>query len=604
MLKTIYQLLYLLGLSLTLQHHALAWEQHALPVSYIDSSTPHYGGNKAPLVLSPSHIQVATPDTSGITLWNSTNDGIDWTATRIAYTNFSHVYLATSSLVLGWGETQAPTMFHRTVSSSHWRASSSVWPLANWNIIDVSTSMAGDMVVLATTPHKGRLVEGELFMIRGNNRGWQQPVRLSHAQRYVGDATFIQHHSGLQSIIWSERSGNDWHIMLSNSNDGITWTNPMVIVEHIAAPYFQEAAVHIAADTLNQDEIALAFTGWGMQAHSQIWSKALDAHTGSTTQALTLLPDAGDMVRQPALVVLAQNTWAVAWQQTIGIDTEIFVAQHQADGSWSDAINVSADALHMDRDPHIAQGSSQTLNVAYTRRIQADIQEVYMISEGDISDPSLDADGDGIANSQEQGFDMDHDGIDDAFSARVATWQADDGRYALIVEGNGELRQVQAPSLINTHIEKPSTHDVSGSLFSFQIHALSQGETTQVHVLTPHVLNQDITWLKLNSQAQWSDDENEHVRINETGTGLIIQLTDGGTGDEDGIANGIIVDPAVLATPKSVTPTNTNTTPSITNTEQACLITNQQSPWMPIMLILLWTGITIAKQNERSWKKA
>ena len=601
MLKTIYQLLYLLGLSLTLQHHALAWEQHTLPTSYIDSSTPHYGGNKAPLVLSPFHIQVATPDISGITLWNSTNDGIDWTATRIAYTNFSHVYLATSSLALGWGETQAPTMFHRAVSSGSWRASSFAWPLANWNIIDVSTSTAGDMVVLATTPHNGYLVEGELFIIRGNSNGWQQPVRLSHTQSQVGDASFIQHDSGLQSVVWSERSGNDWHIMLSNSSDGITWTSPVAIVEHIAAPYFQEAAVHIAADTLNQDEIALAFTGWGMQAHSQIWSKALDAHTGATTHALTLLPDAGDMVHQPSLAVLAQDTWAVAWQQTIGIDTEIFVAQHHADGSWSEAINVSADALHMDRDPHIAQGSSQTLNIAYTRRIQADIQEVYMFSEGDVSDPSLDADGDGIANSQEQGFDIDHDGIDDAFSARVATWQAEDGRYALMVEGNGELRQVQAPSLINANIEKPSTHNVSGNLFSFQIHALNQGETTQIHVLTPHVLDQDVTWLKLNSQAQWSDDEREHVRMDEAGKGLIIQLTDGGSGDEDGIADGIIVDPAVLATPKSTTaPTSKNITQSPTNAEQACLITSHQSPWMAIALTILWIGISIITKTRQS----
>ena len=604
MLKTIYQLLFTLGLSLTLQNQAIAWEQHALPTSYIDSSTPHYGGNKAPLVLSSSQIQMATPNTNGITFWNSNNDGIDWTATNLSNNNFSHVYLATPSFALGWGETQVPTMFHRAVSSNSWRASSFEWPLANWNIIDVNTSTAGDMVILVTTPHDGYLVEGELLMIRGNSNGWQQPIRLSQTQSQVGDATFIQHASGLQSVVWSERNGNTWHIMLSNSNDGITWTSPIAIVEHIAAPYFQEAAVQIAAGALNQDEIALAFTGWSMQAYSQVWSKALDAQTGVTTQPLTLLPDAGDMVHQPSLAVLAQDTWAVAWQQTISIDAEIFVAQHHANGSWSEAINISADALHMDRDPHIAQGSSQTLNIAYTRRIQADIQEVYMFSEGDVSDPSLDADGDGIANSQEQGFDMDHDGIDDAFSARVATWQAEDGRYALMVEGNGELRRVQAPSLINANIKKPSTHNVSGNLFSFQIHALNQGETTNIHVLTPHILEQDVTWLKLNPQAQWSDNEREHVRIDEAGKGLIIQLTDGGSGDEDGIADGIIIDPAVLATPKTIAPVSKNITQSPTNAEQACLITGHQSPWIPITLIILWIGTAIAKQNKKVMEKA
>lgn len=600
MLKQTYKLFITLGLTILLQGQAIAWEQHALPISYIDSSTPHYGGNKSPLVLSTSNIQVATPQSSGIMLWDSSNDGITWTPSIISQNpNFSNVYLASSSFALGWGETQVPTMFHRSISSGRWLASSFAWPLANWNIIDVNTSSTGDIVILATTPNQGKLVEGDLFMIQGNRQGWSHPQRISTPASLVGDAKFIQHPSGLSTVIWSQRKHNIWQILTTTSADNITWATPISIVPSIAAPYFQEAAVQIAADALNQNEIALAFTGWSMQAHSQVWSKAIDAQTGATTQPLTLLPDAGDMVHQPSLTVLSQNTWAVAWQQTIGIDAEIYVAQHHADGTWSESINVSADSLHMDRDPHIAKGSSKTLNIAYTRRLQADIQEVYMFSEGDVSDPSLDTDGDGIANSQEQGFDWDNDGIDDAFSARVATWQAEDGRYALIVEGTGELRHVQAPSLLNAKIQQPYTHDVSSNLFSFQIHALNHGETTNIHVITPRVLADDVTWLKLNPNALWSDNEKDHVQRDETGKGLIIQLTDGGAGDEDGVSNGIIVDPAVLATPKLVAPTNHQTEEVLTRAEQACLAPTQQSPWMPLTLIVLCVGIAIAKQKEQ-----
>ncbi|MDQ7058954.1 MAG: choice-of-anchor U domain-containing protein [Ghiorsea sp.] len=597
MFKLLFNLTLITALTTLMQTQALAWEQHVLPASFNQSSTPHYGGNKAPLVFSTTHIQTITPTHTGLNLWDSQNDGIHWTPTLItSNTQFTQAYLASNTLALAWGYNVAPTMFRSLVNSASWSASSHVWPLASWNIIHVSTSTNGDLIVLATTPDTGKLVEGELFMIRGNTNGWSNPTLLSQSNRLVGDATHITHLSGLQSIVWSERTGTTWQVVISNSSDGITWSTPNPIVQNIAAPYFQETAVHIAADALNNGEIALAFTGWSMQVHSQVWSKAFDAISGVTTQPLTLLPDAGDTVVQPSLVSLANNTWAVAWQQKKGIDSEIYVAQHHADGTWSHAVNVSMDPMHMDRDPHIAQGSSKTLNIAFTRRIQADVQEVYVFAEGDVLDASLDSDGDGVADSQEQGFDLDHDGIDDAQSARIATWANNDGRYALIIEGNGELRQVQAPAFTETHIQAPATHQVSGSLFSFQIHALNLGETTQVHVLTPHTLANDTTWLKLNPNAQWSDSESNTVFRDASGKGLIISLTDGGAGDEDGISDGIIIDPAVLATPQ--TAAQSTTIHDIQNTEAAagCLLESNNNPYTLYIMFILLAGIALQKR--------
>ncbi len=602
MFNTSFKILASLTLSLCLVSPSLAWEQHTLPSSYIDSNTPHYGGNKAPLALSSSHIQIIKPQTDGFSLWNSNNDGVSWTSTQVSNNPaFTHMYLASSDLILGWGETQVPTLFHRTLSSSSWSASNFAWPLANWNIIDVSSSTAGDIVILATTPSNHKLVEGELFFIRGNQQGWSNPIQLSAPHSLVGDASLVVHDSSLISAVWSERNHNSWHILSRNSYDTTTWSSTQTIVEYIAAPYFQEAAIQLDADALNQSEIALAYTGWYMQAHSQVWSKAFDTISGQTTQPNDLLPDAGDMVYQPSLVTLANNTWAVAWQQTIGIDSEIFMAQHQADGTWSTSVNVSADPNHMDRDPHIAQGSSQTLNIAFTRRIQADIQEVYIFTEGDIHDSSLDSDGDGIPDSQELGFDLNHDGIDDAFSSRVATWMSQHGRYALVVQGSGELRQVQAPSLKNANIEQPTTYHVSSNLFSFQIHALQQGETTPVHIITPGTLDKNTTWLKLNPNAQWSDSVKNTVFHDDSGKGLIVYLTDGGAGDEDGMADGIIIDPAVLAT-QEISPANININETnITSAAQPCLAPTGQNPWLLSMFSIFMIGITIA--NKRNQEK-
>ncbi|HIP06936.1 MAG TPA: hypothetical protein EYG66_03585 [Mariprofundaceae bacterium] len=601
MFKLTFNILTTIFLSIGLSAQAMAWEQHALSTSHTGSSTPHYGGNNAPLVLSSSHIQVATPNASGIAVWNSINDGITWSSETLSTNKqFTNTYLASINTALGWGETQQPTMFHRNISFGSWSAASAVWPLANWNIMDVSTSTAGDIIVLVTTPSHHKLVEGQLFILYGNAQGWSRAIPVSSQHSLVGDAKIVAHPSGLLSIAWSQRNQNTWQILTRYSYDQATWSSPLTIVESIAAPYFQEAGVQIAADALNENEVALAYTGWSMKAHSQLWSKAFDVLSGITTQAAALLPDAGYMVHQPSLVTLAKDTWAVAWQQTIGVDSEIFVAQHQAGGTWTNAVNVSMDPMHMDRDPHVALGSSKTLNIAFTRRIQADIQEVYIFTEGDINDSSLDTDGDGIPNSQEQGFDLDHDGIDDAHSARIATWMAKDGRYALIVQGSGELRRVQAPSLKNANIEQPSFYETSSNLFSFQIHALSQGETTQIHVVTPHRLTADTTWLKLNPNAQWSDSEKNTVFLDNTGTGLIIYLTDGGTGDEDGIADGIIIDPAVLATPK-VDSSNTstdNTNVQISQAEKPCLAPTSQNPWGLLMLSIILAGITLNKRSS------
>ena len=601
MFKLLFKLTLIAALTTLMQSQALAWEQHMLPTSFSQSSTPHYGGNRAPLVFSNTHIQTITPTHTGLNVWDSQNDGIDWTPTRItSNTNFTQAYLASNTLALAWGYNMAPTMFRNPTNSGSWSASPHVWPLASWNIIHVSTSTNGDLIVLATTPDTGKLVEGELFMIRGNANGWSSATPISRAHTWVADATTVHHASGLQSIVWSERNGTTWRIMVRNSNDGITWGAPVTIVQNIAAPYFQEAAVQLAADALNNDTIALAFTGWSMQAYSQVWSKAFDAVSGVTTQSLTLLPDAGDMVLQPSVVTLGNNTWAVAWQQKTGIDSEIYMAQHQADDRWTTAVNVSMDPMHMDRDPHVAKGSSKTLSIAYTRRIQADTHEVYMFSEGDVADVSLDSDGDGVADSQEQGFDLDHDGIDDAQSARIATWADRDGRYALIVQGNGELRQVQAPALAETHIQAPTTHQVSGNLFSFQIHALTPGETTQLHVLTPNTLAENTTWLKLNPNAQWSDSENNTVFRDTSGKGLIISLTDGGAGDEDGISDGIIIDPAALATPQTTKAINPTTVNQIQDTEAAagCLLASNHSPFTLYIMLMLLGGVALQRKKR------
>ncbi|OIP98601.1 MAG: hypothetical protein AUK35_10185 [Zetaproteobacteria bacterium CG2_30_46_52] len=603
--KNIIFLLLTLMTSLAGFNQAAAWEHHVLPSYFNQSSTAHYGGSKTP-VISNNAMFTTAPSAAGLQMWKSTNDGISWSSQTIS-SGMTQSFVVNESLTLAWSETQTPVLYHYTPSSDSWSATPSVWPLANWNIMDVSASASGVFSVLVTTPASGKLVEGALYMIQHNGFDWSQPQLISQADALVGDAAWLNHASGLQSIVWSQRSQRDWAVALRNSTDGQTWGHELSLVQHIKAPAAQEAGVQIAADSLNNNNIALAYTGWGNQVYSQIWSQAFDAASGLSNQAATAIADLGDMAVQPSLVVLSADVWAVAWQQSIGIDNEIFVAQHASDSSWSTAVNVSVDAMHFDRDPHISKGTSQSLTIAFTRRLVADEYEVYTLAEGNITDISLDLDGDGIANSQEQGFDWDHDGIDDALSARVATWQDADGRFALVVEGNGELRQVQAPAFADTGYDRPTTYQIDGSLFSFEIHQLATGESTQVHLITPNPLAEDTAWLKLNPSAQWSNSEQHNVYRDAAQTGLYIHLTDGGAGDEDGISNGIIVDPAALATPhKNAASSNVaaSETANVEQLSQAKSCMTLSSPWQGIILGFLMIGMLIALPKSKKIQQA
>jgi len=241
-----------LGLILTLlccyQTPTLAWEHHQLPTAFTQSSTAHYGGNKAPLVLSASHIMTVAANAQGMMVWESTDDGITWQPTQLSHQglHFTQAYLASESLALAWSHDTAPVLFQRSTLSGSWGGSQYVWPLASWNIVDVNISTTGDIVALVTLPTANKLVEGELYVLTANANGWSTPVLMSAEHALVGDATWVEHDTTLQSVVWSQRMGQIWQVMVSNSSDGQTWSTPLVVVDHIVAPYFQEAAVQIA----------------------------------------------------------------------------------------------------------------------------------------------------------------------------------------------------------------------------------------------------------------------------------------------------------------------------------------------------------------------
>lgn len=80
-------------------------------------------------------------------------------------------------------------------------------------------------------------------------------------------------------------------------------------------------------------------------------------------------------------------------------------------------------------------------------------------------------------------------------------------------------------------------------LMDFKIRVATPGSSSTVTVLLPEPMPQGYKWYKYSPSQGWYD-YSAKVTLNGDRTQLNITLVDGGTGDDDGLQNGIIVDPS------------------------------------------------------------
>jgi ELWxxDGT repeat protein len=150
-----------------------------------------------------------------------------------------------------------------------------------------------------------------------------------------------------------------------------------------------------------------------------------------------------------------------------------------------------------------------------------------------------DSDDDGVPDDVEQAappFPADHpvDPSQDRWIAALPN--AVDGRYVFLVANAGELKDVRAlPGPANL----PAGVTLPAGLFSFELSGLTRGDSADVQVyLPPDVLAQ--------ATEYWKDTPNGYAPFPEAdrlGDGFVLHLVDGGPGDRDGKANGVIRDP-------------------------------------------------------------
>ncbi|MGB6376833.1 MAG: PKD domain-containing protein [Syntrophobacteria bacterium] len=98
-------------------------------------------------------------------------------------------------------------------------------------------------------------------------------------------------------------------------------------------------------------------------------------------------------------------------------------------------------------------------------------------------------------------------------------------------------------------------------LVEMEIRVSAPGATTTVTIFLPSPAPDDYGWYKYNDTAGWFD-YNGNAAFNPTRDQVTLTLEDGGTGDDDRVANGIIVDPSGLGTSSSSSGSSTGTTTS------------------------------------------
>jgi chitinase len=190
-----------------------------------------------------------------------------------------------------------------------------------------------------------------------------------------------------------------------------------------------------------------------------------------------------------------------------------------------------------------------------------------------------DDDGDGICNDQEI---ADGD-IDPALNATpdmlvVKTPDTTNPQLALLLSSNADIisfRAVDADSVeVGSIANRPP---VLTGLVSIKL-ALRQGETTaSFTVYLSEPAPENALWYKYDLEDGWMPYSN--VTFSDDRKSVSIHLVDGGDGDDDGVQNGIIVDPSGLGYPLATDGYSSQTSDSSTSSDASggCFISGSMT---------------------------
>ena len=159
-----------------------------------------------------------------------------------------------------------------------------------------------------------------------------------------------------------------------------------------------------------------------------------------------------------------------------------------------------------------------------------------------------DTDDDGVPDSQEvdSSVDLDGNGTPDNNQTDIKCVNTLVGNSKIGVKKDVNVNSIETtcaidPDTIADTVNRPGS--LPFGLINFRITVPTPGATAQVRVYFETALEEVPKWYTYNEINGWQDYTN-HVTFSADRKSAVIQLKDGGYGDTDGVANGIIVDPA------------------------------------------------------------
>jgi len=159
----------------------------------------------------------------------------------------------------------------------------------------------------------------------------------------------------------------------------------------------------------------------------------------------------------------------------------------------------------------------------------------------------------GIPDTEEvdDSVDFNLDGIPDNFQPQIIKCvQVSDGSAYIGIEkvsssaSEIETLEIIDPDTISDTVNRPA--DLIFGLFSYRLRVNQPGDTAIVKIYFSGEIFSSDTIFKYDTINGWYD-YSEHTTFNDDEQSVTLELKDGGYGDSDGLANGIIVDPGGIA---------------------------------------------------------
>ena len=155
------------------------------------------------------------------------------------------------------------------------------------------------------------------------------------------------------------------------------------------------------------------------------------------------------------------------------------------------------------------------------------------------------------ADEVDDSVDFNLDGISDIYQPQlIKCVQAFDGlNYIGIEKVSSSITEIETleiidPDTISDTVNRPA--DLIFGLFSYRLRVNQPGDTAILKIYFSGEIFSSDTIFKYDTINGWHD-YSEHTTFNNDGQSVTLEVKDGGYGDSDGVANGVIVDPGGIA---------------------------------------------------------